>query len=115
RLTMLPRRRLVWILLLTGLSCISVLAQEACPALVQQALEYTGQVCAATERNQACYGNLQIEVVPQSDVTDFKFNAPGDITDLASIQALNLSGMVTPDEWGVTLMSVQANLPDSTP
>jgi hypothetical protein len=113
---MLNRHRFVWLLLFIGLSTGIALAQDAaCPDLVQTALDYIDAQCSGIERNQACYGNLQIEAVPQTGVTDFKFDTPGDIETIASIGSLNLSGMLTPDEWGVTLMSVQANLPDSTP
>jgi hypothetical protein len=114
-LLMFRHVRLTFSLLFLSFCSISVIAQDVCPDLVQTALEYIDATCTGIERNQVCYGNLQIEAVPQPDVTDFKFDAPGDIENIASIASLNLSGMSTPDEWGVTLMSVQANLPDSTP
>ncbi len=94
---------------------ITLLAQDdVCPALVQTALEYTDEVCSTTERNQACYGNLRVEAVLNAGA-DLEFDSPGDRVGIADIQTLNLSAMATPDEWGVALMQVQANLPDTLP
>ncbi len=108
-------KKMLFLALLGGLS-VAILAQdEACPALVQAALAYTDEVCSGIERNQACYGNIQIAAVPQADAVDFAFDSVGDIVDIAAIESLILSEMVTPDEWGVTLMQVQANLPDTLP
>jgi hypothetical protein len=97
--------------------CVAVTAaqDDICPALVQNALEYTDEVCSTTERNQACYGNLQINATPVEDVAAFKFDVPGDIENIAAIQSLQLSALSTPETWGVMLMQVQANLPDTLP
>lgn len=91
------------------------LAQGECPALVQQALELTDRACAGVERNEACYGNIQIQAQPQPAATAFAFSDPGDRASITDIQSLTMSGMDTPDVWGVLLMSVQANLPDQLP
>ncbi len=97
---------------------VSVLfAQEdTCPALVKQALETTSTACAATGRNQACYGNITLEAEPQPDVTDFTFDFSGDIINVTDLQSLTLSRL---DEsagvWGISLMKIQANLPDTLP
>src|SRR5436190_320574 len=89
-----------------------VLAQGECPALVQEVLESTDKLCSGIERNQACYGNIQIDATAQPEVTDLKFSSPGDIEDIARFQSFDLAGLSTPDTWGVMLMQVQANLPD---
>src|SRR5262245_27046978 len=91
-------------------------ADAACPEIVTQAMEATDLNCTQTGRNQVCYGNVRLNVVPQTGVDSLKFDSPGDIVDLASLQSLNLSSMNTETrEWGVALMAVQANLPDSLP
>jgi hypothetical protein len=115
---MLFKRMSVFGFTLVLMSIVAVtasLAQGECPDLVQQALEYTDETCTGIERNQACYGNAQIEAAPQADVTDFSFSEPGDIADITAIQSLTMSAMDTPDVWGVMMMSVQANLPDTLP
>jgi len=102
-------------LLLLALCCAPLVQAQECTALVQEALELTEQLCGITERNQACYGNIAIESVPQADAANFKFDAPGDIVSVSDIQTLNLSALTSPDEWGVALLSLQADLPDTIP
>jgi len=87
-----------------------------CPAIVKQGLDATDQVCANTGRNQACYGNVAVDFEPQPDVTDIRFEAPGDIVDVASVRLMQLSPMdADTGIWGVGLMKLQANLPDTLP
>lgn len=110
-------RPIKWLLmvLFLGLTPI-VMAQGDCAAIVQAALKTTEQACAATGRNQACYGNntLQAEAAPKAP--QFTFASPGDQADLTTIQTLRLSAMdMTIGEWGVALLQVQADIPDSQP
>lgn len=104
----------VFALILT-LSITSLAQSEVCPALVQQALESLNNLCGGTARNQACYGNRLIDAVPRADIAALEFDEPGDIESLTNIQALNMSAMIQPEEWGVALMRIQANLPDTLP
>lgn len=107
------RGLILGVLLLAG---TIVFAQDAaCPIFVREALDLVDQRCDGTDRNQACYGYANIEAEPQDDVTILQFESPGDIEDLALIKALQTSALAVPDEWGVALLRVQANLPDSLP
>lgn len=93
-----------------------VLAQNSCPAIVQTALDAADQLCANTGRNQACYGHVALNAVAQPTAADFKFEQVGDVVDVSTIQSLRLNPMdVAADTWGVVLMRLQANLPDSLP
>jgi hypothetical protein len=87
-----------------------------CPAIVSDALAAVDSLCAETGRNQACYGNVTLTAEPQPDVEDFVFDVPGDIANVADMQSLTLSNM---DEsvsgWGIALMRLQADLPDTLP
>jgi hypothetical protein len=95
---------------------VPVLAQAECPTLVQDALEITETACVDTGRNQACYGNVRLDVEAQEGVEPFTFEQQGDKVDLAAVQTLTLSSMdETVGEWGVALLKVQANLPDTLP
>ncbi|MFN8373078.1 MAG: hypothetical protein U0694_09410 [Anaerolineae bacterium] len=104
----------VLLVLLVFVSAVS--AQEDCPAIVEQALSTASDVCAETGRNQACYGNVDLTAALRPDVDSVQFEDAGDITDLTNITGLTLSGM---DEengtWGVAVLQVQANLPDTLP
>jgi hypothetical protein len=97
------------------LSVALVAAQDQCPTIVQSAVEVLANDCAGMERNQACYGNGEIISVAQPDAA-LSFEAPGDIDDLANFESMALSPL---DEdsgaWGVALLQVQADLPDTLP
>jgi hypothetical protein len=108
----------VWFVLFWALGVPAlVLAQaDSCPNIVQKALTAVDQSCQSTGRNQACYGNVLLTANPQPNVTDFNFQKAGDITDLAKIKDISLSELdAQTDVWGVALMRLQANLPDTLP
>ncbi len=109
-------RRIFWIVLILLLSVSVALAQTDCPTLAEDALAAADSLCTDLERNQACYGNVLLDAVPQAGVTDLQFEQAGDIEDLADIQSIELSGMDTETgAWGVAILSVQANLPETLP
>mgnify|MGYP000383176236 CR=1 FL=1 len=91
-----------------------VLAQGVCPELVQNALTAAESFCGGTRRDEVCYGNSNLEAVTYPEVPDVDFAAPGDTAGLVNIQTLRLDGMdISNGTWGVALMKVQANLPDT--
>lgn len=89
-------------------------AQDDCAPVVEELLATVGDVCSATERNQACYGNVSIEAeLADADLT---FETAGDIVDLADLETLTLEPFdADNEEWGVALLQVQANLPETLP
>lgn len=94
----------------------TIFAQTNCPAIVSAALQAVDTACMATERNQACYGNIVLEAIPRVGTPNFNFKQPGDIVSLSAIEGLKLSSLSLADEiWGVALLRVQANLPDTLP
>lgn len=93
-----------------------VVAQETCPDIIQDALSTLHTNCLLTERNQACYGNISLKVVPQSGVTQFKFDTIGDIANVTDIRTLDLAPLdAAASEWGLVMMRLQANIPDTLP
>jgi hypothetical protein len=105
------------LLLLVGLWTVTAAAQnDLCPNVVEQAMAETDQACQIISRNQACYGHLSISAEPQPHATDFRFSQIGDIASVHDIRALRLSSMDTNTfSWGVALMRIQANLPNTLP
>lgn len=96
------------------LFAVPAAAQETCPAVVQTALENTHHTCSEIGRNQACYGHVQLSAAGRTD--DFRFEQAGDIADVAAIESLSLSAMdETSGTWGIALLRLQANLPDTLP
>lgn len=89
---------------------------DACPIIVQTALETVDRFCSDTQRNIACYGNLLIEATPRLDVVDFSFDQPGDIVDVVNVETLQLEHMdIVNQTWGIAVLKLQANLPDTLP
>jgi hypothetical protein len=98
--------------------CVSFVAaaQTDCPAIVQAALNTVDAACADTARNQLCYGNISLTAIPRDGVSNLVFNTSGDLANVVDIRSLQLSSMsVTDESWGVALMRLQANLPDTLP
>ncbi len=109
--------RFIMFLVLTVISVSTAIAQDSvCPTLIQTALDRVNTVCAETGRNQVCYVNATLKAQPQSHIVNFAFENPGDIAAVTDIQSLSLSGLNEgTGEWGVSLMKLQANLPDTLP
>jgi len=109
--------KLLIIFLTLGLLSVAVSAQaDRCPAIVQTALAAAERGCAETGRNQVCYGNAMLQAEPQPGDSRLVFRRPGDVVDVAQVRSLRLSPMdIAESVWGVALMRVQANLPDTLP
>ena len=86
-----------------------------CDQLVTTALETADQACAKVGRNQACYGNRLINAELQENSPDI-FNKVGDISNLFSIKELTTAPLDPASQvWGIAVLKVQANLPDTLP
>lgn len=92
-----------------------VSAQGECPPTVDDALLALNDICLATGRNQACYGNGDIVAIPQTG-TNINFNIPGDTAIVDDIQTMTLSPFSNAiEDWGVALLVLQADLPATLP
>jgi hypothetical protein len=114
---------LVLSFVLLGLSLVSstraVLSQdtgETCHPAIQAALQQVGNLCDGLSRNSACYGNTQVEATFADLAADQSFAKPGDTADVTAIQSINTAPLdEESDIWGVSLLKLQANLPDTLP
>lgn len=111
------RLRWLWMSIFTGLLSIAVIAQGAdCPTIVTTALDSLDAVCAETGRNQACYGNVLIDLQQQVDTEVVPFEAPGDTVNLSDVATMKLAPLnVEANTWGVAMMKLQANIPNTNP
>ena len=115
------RRR--WMLVVIALGLLGVgpdrlaaQGDDACPVLVDAALAATGEVCAGLGRNAACYGHDRVEAIPRAEDGALVFAAPADRVPLAALSSLRTAALdETTQEWGVAVLNVQANLPDTLP
>ena len=112
-------RKLIPLLLLFAFSTVS--AQPAtpdatCGVMVQQAMREVESGCAETGRNQACYGYVSLQATAREGVTDFQFTQRGDIANVADLSSVQLEPLNTAaDTWGILMMKLQANLPETLP
>jgi hypothetical protein len=92
-------------------------AQEAtCPNIVSEALTMVQEVCREIGRNQACYGNLRLTAEGQPNAENFVFEQTGDIVNAADILRLDLTPLdEASGDWGVVIMALQVNLPNTLP
>lgn len=85
-----------------------------CSDVIKKALSVTSNRCLATDRNQVCYGNSVVDAEAQPGVTDFPFHQPGDVVGVRLVHTLKVGPFSTDaNTWGVTVMKLQANLPDT--
>lgn len=107
-------------LVLGGITLFSArnsLAQDTtCSALVQQALTDVGTNCGDLGRNTACYGYNRVEATFTEAVAEDFFSKPSDQSTLATLQTVQTAPLdVDLDQWGVAVLSVQANIPNTLP
>ncbi|MCA9903544.1 MAG: hypothetical protein KC547_06785 [Anaerolineae bacterium] len=82
---------------------------------MQQALLLVDDTCDVTGRNEACYGFLRVDAEARANAETFSFE-PGDIEDVAKFASLRTYPYdAETGEWGVSLIRLQANLPDLLP
>ncbi len=126
KMTMNKRLRLS--LLVLSLTLIAVLSstqaapqQQAddaatCSQLVELALQEVGNNCSAMDRNSTCYGYDQVRASFISDVPDDFFSKPADRASLTELKTIETAPF-DPElkQWGVALMNVQANVPNTLP
>ncbi|MEQ8674573.1 MAG: hypothetical protein RLP44_23785 [Aggregatilineales bacterium] len=93
-------------------------SEPDCSQIVDQVLNVVDNLCEITGRNQICYGNVDLTVQPQpqADSTALVFASPGDIASLTDIQSISMSALdLNSNVWGVALMRLQADIPDTIP
>lgn len=112
------KRLLIMIFLVLWIPITVGFAQDAgqCPAFVERAVQRVGNNCNTLDRNTACYGNAVIETVFTTNVEAGFFDAPADRTDLSIVGSMRTSPLdMGQDQWGISVMSLQVDMPDLLP
>ncbi len=89
---------------------------DICPEIVETALAQVDEFCQSLGRNEICYGNVQIDATDFQQLPVESFANQGDVvgvTDIATVSTAPLN--VANQTWGVAVMALQANLPDTLP
>jgi len=88
---------------------------SSCEAILTQALAVLQNSCTQLGRNTACYGNNQVTAKPSGNGI-LKFDQVGDTASIQSITSIDTSPMdLTNGLWGLSVLKLQANLPDTLP
>lgn len=103
--------------LMLSISVIGSSAQaNTCATLVAQALGAVDTNCGGLGRNTVCYGHNRVDATFFNTVDENTFSAPADRTDLLQVSSLQTAPLDTENnQWGVAVMNVQANVPNTLP
>lgn len=103
--------------ILTGATAMHAVAQPGtCTALVTQALQTVGANCQAMGRNTACYGFNRVDARFASPIEEGVFSQPSDTVSLVEITDITTQPYSLENEqWGIAVMNVQANIPNTLP
>lgn len=106
------------ILLTFSLFSVPIQAQDNddCPVLVEEALAIVGEACAGVGRNQACYGHSLVVVTRFDQALADEFTNTGDTIDVGQLASLVTAPLnVDENTWGIAVLALQVNLPNTLP
>jgi hypothetical protein len=87
---------------------------EACRAILTRAMQTLGNNCDKLTRNSACYGNDNVKAELTSNAV--KFSSLGDKAPIQTIKSITTLPLdAEHGTWGLSLLKLQANLPDTMP
>jgi hypothetical protein len=108
--------RLSMTCLLTLLSVTVMVAQGTCSELIEQALSAVAENCDVLDRNNACYGYNLVKAAFVGEVADDFFAEPADVAAILDLETLATAAMDEANNvWGVAVMNIQANIPNTLP
>ena len=110
-------KRSILTVFLSLFSIVIVTAQSnQCATLLDDALVALEGNCNSLGRNQACYGYNQVSASFSTEVSEDFFIQPADTADVADLETIRTASFnVSNSTWGIALMKIQANLPNTLP
>ncbi|GAB5493530.1 MAG: hypothetical protein Phog2KO_37450 [Phototrophicaceae bacterium] len=110
-------KRFLWsMLILTSIVSVVSAQTEACSAVIDAILNNVGEACENLGRNQICYGNDDVTALDFTDAELADFSTVGTVRDIQDIASVNTAPFNVDDNiWGIALLSLQADLPDTLP
>ncbi len=112
----MKRRSAVVIGLFIALVTTPLAAQtNQCPEQVVQALNLA-TICGGLGRNEVCYGNTLVSAVDWQGAEVTSFESPGNRASLLDVASLTTAPFDIQNQvWGVAVLALQANIPDTLP
>lgn len=109
-------RKIILVFFSFILSVATLSAQDGCDELAINALELANNACGGLGRNEVCYGFNLVEALDFDFQTINEFSDTGDIVPISNISSIVTTPFNSDDEtWGIAVLSVQANFPDTLP
>ncbi|MCA9915785.1 MAG: SH3 domain-containing protein, partial [Anaerolineae bacterium] len=110
-------KKFLWLLSVLFISTTISIAQEMnCPVMVETIIDTVDDSCAGLGLNEACYGNQLVDAQDFNEEPVSDFQNSGDTVGITTISSLSTADFdVTNDTWGIALLSLQADLPDTLP
>ena len=109
-------KKILFIFCALWLSVTMVAQMTSCTDTVLNAIEQADNICQDIARNQICYGNQNVTAEPLLDVTDLVSRIPVILSGWNVLRRLHVAQWQEGTNiWGITLLKVQANLPNSIP
>lgn len=97
-------------------SGLAQIGDPRCPVVVETALTQLGSNCAGLGTNAACYGFTRVDATFVDQALASSFSRPTDRTDLANLLSIRTTTADPQlDQWGIAVMNVQADIPDTLP
>jgi LysM repeat protein/uncharacterized protein YraI len=104
------------LLVLAGTTVVAQTVSVDCPTVVNLALEALGNNCGELGLNLACYGYDDVDTTFVTAVEPGFFSQPSDQTELTMLSSIQTSPLNEEDgRWGIAMMHVQANVPNTAP
>lgn len=87
-----------------------------CPVLVERALQEMTNNCGGLDRNSACYGFNRVDATFTTPVDENAFSVPADRATLVTLETIRTAPFdLDLTRWGIAVLNVQANVPNSLP
>ena len=90
--------------------------ESTCPGIVTTVVDIINVNCGTLSVNTACYGNDLVQASFIDDVPESYFTQPADRTELSRVQNISTAPLDVEEQvWGVAVLNVQANVPNTLP
>lgn len=88
----------------------------ACPVVVERALQQVGDNCGGLARSAACYGYFRVNALFYEAQPEGAFSVPADSTALNLLRYVQAAPLdEATQQWGVAMLHLQANVPNTLP
>lgn len=109
-------KRILWLTALLISTSLYTVAQTDCPAVVTSIIDTVADTCSELARNEICYGNNLLTTLDFAGEPVDGLQDVGDISGIFDVASVETAPFDADNNvWGIAILSLQANLPDTLP